>query len=55
MAEKMSVIPLIAKLKVSSVLNRDVKNYGKQHLTDNDDETCWNSEQVCKIAITFIS
>jgi len=30
---------------VSSVLNRDVKQFGKQHLTDGDEETCWNSHQ----------
>ncbi|KAI9094299.1 galactose-binding domain-containing protein [Phlyctochytrium arcticum] len=32
-------------LRVSSVLNRDTKNYGKKHLLDDSDETCWNSEQ----------
>ncbi|KAJ1959857.1 Nuclear receptor 2C2-associated protein [Dispira parvispora] len=30
---------------VSSVSNRDTKNYGKQHLLDGNDETCWNSDQ----------
>ncbi|XP_037092382.1 nuclear receptor 2C2-associated protein-like isoform X2 [Pollicipes pollicipes] len=39
-----SVLPG-AKIAVSSVLNRDVKQFGKQHLTDDDDETCWNSHQ----------
>ncbi|KAI9207605.1 galactose-binding domain-like protein [Polychytrium aggregatum] len=33
------------KIKVSSVLQKDVKNYGKQYLTDSSDETCWNSDQ----------
>ncbi|KAG2184986.1 hypothetical protein INT43_000899 [Umbelopsis isabellina] len=33
------------RVKVSSVLNRDTTNYGKQHLTDGNEETCWNSEQ----------
>ena len=35
----------MVQLKVSSVLNRDVKNYGKQYLMDGNDETCWNSNQ----------
>ncbi|KAI8615173.1 nuclear receptor 2C2-associated protein-like protein [Chytriomyces sp. MP71] len=33
-----------AKIKVSSTLNKDVKNFGKQFLTDGSNETCWNSE-----------
>ncbi|KAJ3112970.1 Nuclear receptor 2C2-associated protein [Phlyctochytrium bullatum] len=33
------------QLKVSSVLNRDTKNFGKQFLIDRDEETCWNSDQ----------
>ncbi|KAF9926537.1 Nuclear receptor 2C2-associated protein [Linnemannia zychae] len=32
------------RLKVSSVLNRETNLYGKQFLTDNSEETCWNSE-----------
>ncbi|NXV08738.1 NR2CA protein, partial [Cettia cetti] len=32
--------------RVSSVLNRDVKQFGKQHLFDGSEETCWNSDQV---------
>jgi len=35
--------------RVSSTYQRDVKNFGKQFMTDNDDETCWNSDQVKKI------
>lgn len=35
----------ISTIKVSSVLNRDVKQYGKKHLMDGDGDTCWNSEQ----------
>jgi len=27
------------------VLNRDVKQFGKSFLTDNKEETCWNSDQ----------
>ncbi|KAL0092493.1 galactose-binding domain-like protein [Phycomyces blakesleeanus] len=56
------------RIKVSSVLNRDTVSYGKQHLIDGSEETCWNSEQglpqnilldfgspveVQKIALTF--
>lgn len=40
-----SINHLIEKLRVSSVLNRDVKQFGKQYLLDGDEETCWNSEQ----------
>lgn len=36
---------IISSVKVSSVLNRDVKQYGKKHLMDGDDDTCWNSDQ----------
>ncbi|KAI8056616.1 hypothetical protein BDF22DRAFT_667130 [Syncephalis plumigaleata] len=32
-------------IRVSSVLNRDTANYGKQHLIDGSEETCWNSDQ----------
>ncbi|KAI8087833.1 galactose-binding domain-like protein, partial [Gilbertella persicaria] len=32
-------------IRVSSVLNRDIGNYGKQNLIDGQEETCWNSEQ----------
>lgn len=31
--------------RVSSVLNRDAKQFGKKHLFDADEETCWNSDQ----------
>ncbi|XP_074651115.1 nuclear receptor 2C2-associated protein-like [Tubulanus polymorphus] len=34
-----------AIVKVSSVLNRDTKQFGKKHLFDGDEETCWNSDQ----------
>lgn len=30
--------------KVSSVLNKDSKTYGKQYLFDGSEETCWNSD-----------
>uniref|UniRef100_A0AAQ4RBY3 Nuclear receptor 2C2-associated protein n=1 Tax=Gasterosteus aculeatus aculeatus TaxID=481459 RepID=A0AAQ4RBY3_GASAC len=32
--------------RVSSVLNRDVKQYGKKFMFDCNEETCWNSDQV---------
>lgn len=35
---------LIESYRVSSVLNRNVKEYGKKYLFDGDVETCWNSE-----------
>ncbi len=28
------------------MLNRDVTNFGVQHLFDGSEETCWNSHQV---------
>jgi len=31
---------------VSSVLNRDTKQFGKKYLLDGEDDTCWNSDQV---------
>uniref|UniRef100_A0A8C6JJM3 Nuclear receptor 2C2-associated protein n=1 Tax=Melopsittacus undulatus TaxID=13146 RepID=A0A8C6JJM3_MELUD len=31
--------------QVSSVLNRDVKHFGKKHMFDASEETCWNSDQ----------
>uniref|UniRef100_A0A8C6PJU3 Nuclear receptor 2C2-associated protein n=1 Tax=Nothobranchius furzeri TaxID=105023 RepID=A0A8C6PJU3_NOTFU len=30
---------------MSSVLNRDVKQFGKKFMFDNNEETCWNSDQ----------
>ncbi len=45
------------KIKVSSVLQRDVKNYGKQYLIDGNEDTCWNSDQVtttCLLLKTYI-
>lgn len=37
---------LISVIAVSSVLNSDSKEYGKKFLTDGNDDTCWNSDQV---------
>uniref|UniRef100_A0A0X3PKP8 Nuclear receptor 2C2-associated protein n=2 Tax=Schistocephalus solidus TaxID=70667 RepID=A0A0X3PKP8_SCHSO len=34
----------IEKVAVSSVLNRDTKQYGKNNLFDGNPETCWNSD-----------
>lgn len=31
--------------RVSSVLNRDTRQFGKKHLFDQDEETCWSSDQ----------
>lgn len=47
----------ISGIRVSSVLNRDVKQYGKKHLMNDDDETCWNSDQGLPqwIAVEFES
>lgn len=28
------------------MLNRDVKQFGKKHMFDTNEETCWNSDQV---------
>uniref|UniRef100_A0A8B9EY08 Nuclear receptor 2C2 associated protein n=1 Tax=Amazona collaria TaxID=241587 RepID=A0A8B9EY08_9PSIT len=44
----MPVEPLICSdtaTRVSSVLNRDVKHFGKKHMFDASEETCWNSDQ----------
>ena len=32
--------------RVSSTLNRDTKQFGKKHLFDDREDTCWNSDQV---------
>jgi len=39
-------ITFFKKNRVSSVLNRDTRQFGKQFLIDGQDDTCWNSEQV---------
>ncbi|XP_063146879.1 nuclear receptor 2C2-associated protein [Candoia aspera] len=31
--------------RVSSVLNREVKQFGKKHMFDGNEETSWNSDQ----------
>jgi len=40
-----SLVPLVSAVRVSSVLNGAVAEYGKQHLLDGSLDTCWNSEQ----------
>ncbi|NXX87084.1 NR2CA protein, partial [Urocolius indicus] len=39
------VSPVPCPCRVSSVLHRDVKQFGKKHMFDGSDETCWNSDQ----------
>ncbi|KAK3812938.1 MAG: hypothetical protein J3Q66DRAFT_346982 [Benniella sp.] len=39
-----SLLNADCRIKVSSVLNRETALYGKQFLTDDSNETCWNSE-----------
>ncbi|XP_008470758.1 nuclear receptor 2C2-associated protein [Diaphorina citri] len=34
-----------ATVRVSSVLNKDNKQYGKKFLLDGNDESCWSSDQ----------
>lgn len=41
------------KAKVSSVLGRDTKAYGKQNLLDMSEETCWSSDQGAPQQCTF--
>ncbi|XP_044854423.1 nuclear receptor 2C2-associated protein isoform X1 [Mauremys mutica] len=44
----MPMAPLICNetvSRVSSVLNRDAKQFGKKHMFDGSEETCWNSDQ----------
>ncbi|XP_030833066.1 nuclear receptor 2C2-associated protein [Strongylocentrotus purpuratus] len=40
-----SIVQSAVGTRVSSVLNRDVKQFGKKFLFDNNEETCWNSDQ----------
>ncbi|KAJ2160951.1 hypothetical protein GGF46_001871 [Coemansia sp. RSA 552] len=40
-----SLAEWISGCRVSSVLGRDIKSFGRQHLLDQSAETCWNSEQ----------
>ena len=40
------ILNLALSLRVSSVLNRDSRQFGKKFMFDNHDDTCWNSDQV---------
>lgn len=46
---------VILLLRVSSVLNRDSSQYGKKFMFDKNEDTCWNSDQVCVVYIVFLS
>ena len=46
---------VILLLRVSSVLNRDSSQYGKTFMFDKNEDTCWNSDQVCVVYIVFLS
>ncbi|KAJ1920803.1 Nuclear receptor 2C2-associated protein [Mycoemilia scoparia] len=35
----------VQKSRVSSVLNKDTVSFGRHHLFDGKEETCWNSEE----------
>lgn len=41
-------VPCLVFDRVSSVLNRDVKQFGKKFMFDCSEESCWNSDQVTK-------
>lgn len=34
-----------ADIRVSSVLNRNAKQFGKHYMLDEQEDTCWNSDQ----------
>ncbi|GBM65516.1 Nuclear receptor 2C2-associated protein [Araneus ventricosus] len=40
-----SIIKNCSSLRVSSVLNKNAKEFGKQYMIDDCDDTCWNSDQ----------
>lgn len=46
------MINLITNCSVSSVFNGDNSNYGKKHLIDGSDETCWQSGTTLPHTIT---
>ncbi|XP_065060144.1 nuclear receptor 2C2-associated protein-like [Rhopilema esculentum] len=43
------------KIRVSSVLNKNVKQYGKKFMFDGKEDTCWNSDQGQQQVIGFQS
>jgi len=44
----------LCTIKVSSVLNRNTRSYGKKFLSDGNDDTCWNSDKGEKQWISFV-
>ena len=40
------ILIILINCRVSSVLNKDTKQYGKRHMFDGQAETCWNSDEV---------
>jgi hypothetical protein len=53
--QRASTVSLFFFTRVSSVLNRDVKQFGKKCMFDEDVETCWNSDQVLVLKAAFIA
>ena len=45
------ILYVIFLLRVSSVLNRDSSQFGKKFMFDKNEDTCWNSDQVCVVYI----
>uniref|UniRef100_A0A146M8F9 Nuclear receptor 2C2-associated protein n=1 Tax=Lygus hesperus TaxID=30085 RepID=A0A146M8F9_LYGHE len=45
MGRKVDLRSALKSCAVSSVQNRDVKQFSKKHLFDDDLETCWSSDQ----------
>ena len=41
-----TTVLFVPLLRVSSVLNKDVKQFGKRFMFDGQNDTCWNSDQV---------
>ena len=41
------------QVKVSSVLNRQVREYGKIFMFDGREDTCWNSDQARLVTFEF--
>jgi len=39
----------VSHVRVSSVLNHDKKQFGKSHMFDGKEDTCWNSDEVCLV------
>jgi len=39
--------------RVSSVLNSDKKQFGKSHMFDAKEDTCWNSDEVWLVELCY--